>query len=789
MSNSENMQVETKEEVDFIVMKRAAYALNMCTVSVGQIIDYNDELILDQEYSAILNNLNLENIPDDEAFLQILVELLNTISFFRIQEKKKHKMEAKYQDRMRNAIWSAVPSIGAIVVSKEPAPLLFSLATQVGSSYMNYRKEKARAKTDYDNEQFELELAAIEQLHAIQRELFTTSWRIAKEYKFPDNYRITEKQIKQYNAILMDNDDIRKFIRLEAIKDKFIAYPPFWYHLGHTAAYIATNKDNEYNIDTSEKSFYIEQAKKYFNEYDKMNKYNILREDQLTASFALEYIDLLLPEKNKKSVSQKISRLIKVAVAMSGCSLDIMQLCAISYLHIGEYENAADLFKQLVNEGYNVFTNAKLLSRVYVTLLMHSVNDSEKQSEYRREYKLLTRRINEAYLFPMPDVLKLDLVEQDKELQENYISSQKALLTMAFRRMITDLERRLTRRFNQVLFPGANEVIGYFDNSMEAINKREKDIEDILKVEAQREDYLQNLKNVNFKYRYLDILNETLNLFDTITIFNEDPKKDELVLLIRSKIVRKIPRMEYYDTKINDESFSVINYKTMQEELSYTEFTGSFFEKVKEIMIGDINLIDKIGVLESTQSELLELCQKENLSIPEIEKPLVFSKKVPANVTFFEYNMLGEGAEKERLKIERAAVLKKICAKYTTELVSVDPEKFQYMLQGDADFDVYFTNKLFREREQFKRDTIAILDDKTWYNDDLLFTVEGVLIVSKNEVKGIFGYDQITFENSSFGVDKIVIANTYEFYNGLLQLGFDVQNLKKLIMEIQKNYK
>ena len=79
---------------------------------------------------------------------------------------------------------------------------------------------------------------------------------------------------------------------------------------------------------------------------------------------------------------------------MSGCSLDIMQLCAISYLHIGEYENAADLLKQLVNEGYNVSTNAKLLSRVYVTLLMHSVNDSEKQSEYRREYKLLTRRIN-----------------------------------------------------------------------------------------------------------------------------------------------------------------------------------------------------------------------------------------------------------------------------------------------------------------------------------------------------------------------------------------------------------
>ena len=39
--------------------KQAAYALNMCTVSVSQIIDYDDINILEQEYEAILNNINL----------------------------------------------------------------------------------------------------------------------------------------------------------------------------------------------------------------------------------------------------------------------------------------------------------------------------------------------------------------------------------------------------------------------------------------------------------------------------------------------------------------------------------------------------------------------------------------------------------------------------------------------------------------------------------------------------------------------------------------------------------
>ena len=57
----------------------AAYALNMCTVSISQIIDYNDVYILEQEYDAILNNLNLEKIRKHDALLNTFVEMLNTI--------------------------------------------------------------------------------------------------------------------------------------------------------------------------------------------------------------------------------------------------------------------------------------------------------------------------------------------------------------------------------------------------------------------------------------------------------------------------------------------------------------------------------------------------------------------------------------------------------------------------------------------------------------------------------------------------------------------------------------
>ena len=72
---------------------KAAYALNLCTVSVSQIVDYKDLNVLEQEYELILNNLNLHNIPKDQALLHILRQILDTVTFFRIYEGDKMMLE------------------------------------------------------------------------------------------------------------------------------------------------------------------------------------------------------------------------------------------------------------------------------------------------------------------------------------------------------------------------------------------------------------------------------------------------------------------------------------------------------------------------------------------------------------------------------------------------------------------------------------------------------------------------------------------------------------------------
>ena len=246
----ENGEISDKEKL------MAAYALNLCTVSVSQIVDYSDLVILEQEYEAILNNLNLENFPKDEALLDILKQILDTVTFFRIQEGDKKFIDREYQQKMKNVIWNAVPNIGLIVAGGNPITMAISLASQVGIGYMNYRKEKANNQLEYDKQKWQLQRSAIEQFNALRRELFTTAWRLADKYNFKDEYRLTEKQITQYNDILMDENIFRKYERLYAIKENFEAYPPFWYYLGNAANAIA----QEYYLSEYDKKDKLEKA-------------------------------------------------------------------------------------------------------------------------------------------------------------------------------------------------------------------------------------------------------------------------------------------------------------------------------------------------------------------------------------------------------------------------------------------------------------------------------------------------------------------------------------------------
>lgn len=394
---------------------KAAYALNLWTVSISQILDYNDVNILKQEYDTIINNLNLENMPKDEALLDVIKQIMDEVTQLLMYEGDRKFIEIEYQHQLKNAVWSAVPNIVTILGITNPRassvkynasgsiiPSCIALATQVGIGYMNYRRNKAEYEIGHEKAKWQIQTNRMAHLNGLQKRLFDTAWRLAKAYDFPDEYRLTEKEISSYNEALMETNAVKRYHKLNAMKSSFDAYPVFWYQMGSTANGVF--RSSLYDTDPELKYTYKQNAIKCFEKYDSLNKFNLLRSDLLTASWALEYLELL--DLNRKNNPDKAIELIRIAEKNAGNARDVLELCAFAYLRIEDYDNAVRVFHKLVIDSYNLSINVQILSGLYIKQI-YSTNISQTiaietaQKRYR-ELPGIVEKGYEKYILKCP---------------------------------------------------------------------------------------------------------------------------------------------------------------------------------------------------------------------------------------------------------------------------------------------------------------------------------------------------------------------------------------------------
>lgn len=437
---------------------RAAYALNLCTVSVSQIVDYNDLYILEQEYEGILNNLNLENIPHDDVLLKILKRLLDTITFFRIQEGDKRFIEEEYKQKTKSAIWSAVPNLSVILATGNPIAMVGALVSQVGIGYMNYRKEKAKINLEHEKELWQLQRSAIEQINALRRELFATAWKLADRYGFKDSYRLTERQISQYNQILMDPDPFRRYERLKNISGAFSAYPNFHFYIGDAANDIAGDEKRPEYI----RVYYKKMAIEHLREYNGLTSKPLLRIDPVNAACCLELAGLLDPAENK----DEIRSCLTTAAEKAGNALDVLQLCALGFLRINEIGEAERLLRMLSVEGYNVDVNASLLSMLYSRDYTSTI-DAIRRTDIRNQHVSLSWIAPSAILLPLPES---NSDEAKKAAEKSFLQSKADVLIEATYEMVDKLVQKYSAEFNRTFLnphPGADLPDEYFMDSEE----------------------------------------------------------------------------------------------------------------------------------------------------------------------------------------------------------------------------------------------------------------------------------------------------------------------------------
>lgn len=751
------------------VKVKTAYALNLVTVSVSQIIDYNDIVILEQEYDTILNNLNLENMPKDEALLSILKQLLDTITFFRIQEGDKKFIDLEYQHKMKNAIWSAIPSIG-LFVGKSPVSLVMSLASQVGIGYMNYRKQKAENKLLRDKQEWQLRRTAIDQFNGLRRELFDTAWRLVDAYDIPDEYRLTERQVTQYNEILMDADAFRRYERLDSIKDKFIAYPPFWYFFGNTANELWKVTEGELS------DFYFQAAKMYFEVFVRSFKAcDLLRENQVASSCALEYIDLLRTDISEERM--KIDELIKFALDYSGNANDVLQLCAFSYLKIGDAKSAAQLFRRLVNEDYNAVINSQLLSRYYVSAYLSGDVSTIVGYQY------LEKRMDGKYLYPFPNQKLLESGSENAfaEIENSFIENQKKILIRKFDIVLDQFRRKYEILFNKcVPVPDNKEYPDtYFNGSVTAYANRKNDGVELKNSKTMRA-YIDALEETYYPYSYLSVLNDMLNASYLLNC--AQGQETTLLQSVSDAVIAEHAELKMIRNKIETHHFEEEDYNVLIK-ITFDTYTKDFFEKIRTYSAEYIALKNDIVSMNEAEGNLRDFCIKEGFESPEV---LYDTSDDLLDVPELKKQYLGmelidEG--KSTLEVDnRYDEISRIILRYKDK-ISNEEAGIVLLMSNQPKFERYFIDlKNVSDKHTLQRKTVAILDDSAESDNDLLFTTDGLVQIVKGKMKEAMSYEEIKLLKDHSG---LMIRSEYKNDRIDMEAMIDLINKLRLDGEMQ----
>ena len=718
---------------------KAAYALNLCTVSVSQIIDYNDINILEQEYNAILNNLNLQEMPKDEAFLDILKHLLDTITFFRIQEDEKKIIEMDYQKRIKDAIWKAIPSPSVIIASSDQKVMAMALATQVGIGYMNYRRAKAESQDEYEKSKWRLHESALEQFNALQRDLFTTAWRIADEYEFNDKWRLTENQLKQFNNILMDTNLIRKYERLESVQEQYEAYPPFWYQIGSAANKISYKyrEDDQFGIV----EFYKEKAKEYFDKFEK-NYVPLLREDQIAASCYLEHVDLL----DSKTQKSKIIELLEKAEQLAGKELDVLQIISLDYQKIGELDKAEKILRKLVNEDYNRRLNAQLLSRIYVQNYIKDIN----RKEYGTRYKLLEDRLSTTQdIFELPEPKESYTEEEIKAIDRKFFISQKESLERKIEPYVNCFVQMYGSEFNK-LIPVLDYEKEYTESffALDNLDARKNEFLANTKWNKGTAEYQNRIYSINYEIEIKKIVSKMMNsirdnLRDYVNL-------EDCSAIMIDKYKTDCVKLETFDKEFNTDKESIFKKSVME----FYSFINSIIPRalINKIITDLINTVKQCESMEDISSLESALRSWTN------DMPII------------------EESDNEEFNFENksTAIIEKLKSK--AGIITANAEKLKLLIKYNG---VEFTRYIEQcPTRKISKSMLGVLQSCTSVNRvDLVFTCKNIIVLKNGYIAEEASYDKVKLADS-----KSLFIGRFKFSNKNCNIG----ELEILIKEIKE---
>jgi|GEM_PF-1422478 len=355
----------------------AILALNYCHMSLYKITEYNDRVVLDEEYSNIINNINLSKIKDTEL-INILKQLMDVLTEFKLDERSKEKLQKQYEKNVEGALYSSMAegarSISAPVDNKAlmeaiaqkaattaatggvtaaasgPGAPVVAAATcavvlvQAGSAYVSYRNAIKEYRAALDEAVWKLDDNAIKRINEINKTFLETYWKLMTKYNAPDKWRLTLEQFKDYFAIVKDEDEGRKHRNLVRLESDLKLFPPYWYFRGAAAQKIG-NKDDVLNC---------------YAMYEKTRK-GFFRQDKTFSSAIM----LKVVETDYQHKQDLLSSDLKSVVKQDRKDWRKRLFCAYKFIEYGDLQKAKEQVQANIDAGRAVSVSRKALGDIY----------------------------------------------------------------------------------------------------------------------------------------------------------------------------------------------------------------------------------------------------------------------------------------------------------------------------------------------------------------------------------------------------------------------------------------
>ena len=367
----------------------SALALNYCRDSLVKILTYNDRVVLDEEYNTIINNIDLSKIQDEEI-IDLLEELMDTLSFFKLQEGDRARLIKKHEEKVANAFYSSFCDVGNIIyVGKGNPYTMVSVAlTQIGGAYANYRKNISEYRDELDEKMWKLEKNAIEQINDIQKNFLRSSWNVMKKREIPDKWRLTDIQLVEYVNTLKDEDIERRLRKLRRMSEYFNAYPPYWYYFAIAA------------LDAAKKT----DATEALLRFDKIHQ-GFFREDHIYTSALMNRILLLDVDSEKETIVNLLSKMVAQSTKDERKNI----FAALKYVECGHFSEAVELLQLNIDNKKNISLNMMILGEIYI------LEQNEKKLHILVDRMVKEDRVrNQDVLYlvgKMPEIKKLNIMK------------------------------------------------------------------------------------------------------------------------------------------------------------------------------------------------------------------------------------------------------------------------------------------------------------------------------------------------------------------------------------------